>query len=380
MKVDIVAIRQQCDAWWRRENAAPLTYFIFPDGDWGRMLPVAKPWMAPQAVGAWCNWKQEMLFGHAIELTLQSGDDVYVHDAIAFLERYPEVTGYAGAGYPFLLPGLGPGCLAACISNFAKYVVPTIWFESDQPFEWEQVLRITPASTSPYLQALYSYFPQFVARLQPHYVIGMPDLGVGLDTLAALRHAQTLLFDLYDHADTLPVALDNVYVLWQTIYKKILGIIAPGNHGCYAETMRYLSGAPTHIAYCDFAAMISPEMFGDYVMPILRREVLPFAGRTVFHLDGPGMIAHLDQICSLDGIFAVQWVSGAGNPGALSDRWDDLYRSILGHGKRICLAGLGTPDELAAFFTKFPASEFFVPGTFRSRPEAEAYLRVCRAK
>lgn len=377
MKVDIAAIRQACDAWWNRANTGPLTYFIFPEGDWRAMQPVTKPWMPRQITDAWCNWKQEMLLGRAIELFLDSGDEVYINDALDFLGKYPSVTGYAGEGYPFYLPGLGPGCLAAVISNFARYVAPTIWFEGDEPFAWERLLEITPDVSTPYRRAVEQFMPRVVERLQPQYVIAMPDLGVGLDTLSSLRHAQTLLLDVYDHEDTLPRALDNVCALWLDVYRRLDAVISPGNHGCHAETMRYLSGAPTHIAYCDFAAMISPAMFERYVLPILRREAALFGNRTVFHVDGPGMVAHVDLICSVPGVFAIQWVPGAGNPGALSEQWDSLYRKIIDHGRRICLAGIGTPDELTAFFRKFPATEFYVPATCRTRREAEALLRVC---
>ena len=58
---------------------------------------------------------------------------------------------------------------------------------------------------------------------------------------------------------------------------------------------------------CDFSTMLSPDMFNEFVKPELEREA-EFFDFALWHLDGTDEIRHLDAICSVKGIRAIQWV------------------------------------------------------------------------
>jgi len=245
--------------------------------------------------------------------------------------------------------------------------------ELEQPWEWERIAQVTERTRHAYADLAMEGARRLCERLGKRFVVSMPDLGRGLDVLAAIRGNANLLMDLLIAPDRVQSALDVIERLWHRFHREFADIIYPANHhGCYAECMRYLSARSTHIAECDFAAMIGPEQFAQFALPVLQRECEEFEGRVVFHMDGPGQMPHLDLLCGVEQLHAVQWVPGAGNPGTLSEKWYPLYRTLIDAGKRICLGG--AEDNVAgirALFAAFPKQEFLLPFTLAGPEQAD---------
>jgi 5-methyltetrahydrofolate--homocysteine methyltransferase len=127
--------------------------------------------------------------------------------------------------------------------------------------------------------------------------------------------------------------------------------------------------------------MISPAMFGRFVEPKMRMEARVFSGRLAYHMDGPGQRPHLPELLAMQGLRAIQWVPGAGNPGTLSPRWDELYARITGAGKKVCLGGVPfDPEGIRRLLAKFPPGSFFIPLTLSGRREAEELLELAEQK
>ena len=353
-------IRERAEAWWTYRNKGPLTYLIFEK----EPIPydkLRKPWMNSDSLDCWTNWKQEVVFGHAVQLTHATGDWQYVGDAIDLLAEYPKYTGHAGNGYSFNLPMLGPGSLSACLSGYMKYHPPTIWLELEEPWSWERVAALTATSRDPLWDTALEAVRRHVARLQEFYVIAQPDHGGILDVLASLVGTQELLMKMIEEPDTVSRAINVLEQLWNKADAEFGAIIDPENHGCYARQMRWLSTKPALTGVCDLCQMISPEMFDRFVRPSLVRDCVQFDGRVVYHMDGPGQLIHADAILGIEKLFAIQWVEGAGNPPATDPRWHGLYRKIIEAGKRICISeSYSRLDALKALFAKFPAENFYL--------------------
>jgi len=102
-----------------------------------------------------------------------------------------------------------------------------------------------------------------------------------------------------------------------------------------------------------------------------------FDGRLVYHLDGPGEIPHLEQLCKVEKLHAIQCVPGAGNEHGASEAWFPLFKKILNGGKRICIGGCpNNPDVIRKLFEAFPKEEFFIPLTFDSESKAMELNKV----
>jgi hypothetical protein len=73
-------------------------------------------------------------------------------------------------------------------------------------------------------------------------------------------------------------------------------------------------------------------MFAEFILPLIREQAETYP-RSIFHLDGPDMIRHLDLLMEIEEIDAIQWVQGAG-AGPVSD-WMDVMKRIQKGGKAL---------------------------------------------
>ena len=113
------------------------------------------------------------------------------------------------------------------------------------------------------------------------------------------------------------------------IFDDIWKPIAAAGQPCTTWTPSLHMGRGT-VLQCDFICMISPAMFAKIILPALQREVDYFE-KSIYHLDGPGALRHLQTVLDMGGLNAVQWVCGAGQ-GSARD-WIEVYRKIQAAGK-----------------------------------------------
>ena len=101
--------------------------------------------------------------------------------------------------------------------------------------------------------------------------------------------------------------------------------------------------------------MISNEMYEEFFLPGILKEI-DFYERSIYHVDGPGNLTHLDTILSISELDAVQWVPTTGD-GAFA-KWVDVYKKIQKAGKSMELKV--HVDELSSVFeTLEPEGIFF---------------------
>ena len=77
----------------------------------------------------------------------------------------------------------------------------------------------------------------------------------------------------------------------------------------------------------DFSAMISPIMLAEFVLSHLQEQCRRLE-YSIYHLDGPGQILHLDYLLEIPELNGIQWVPGAGQPGTGSSKCFPLYQRI----------------------------------------------------
>lgn len=370
------SVLERCEAWWTRTNTDPVFYIIHPKA--GKAFrPAAKEWMPAAAAREWSNWKQELLLGLAVELAYKHSDLRYIDEVIAFLADYPAFTAHAGEGYSFLLPGLGPGCLPVFATNFLRYREPTIWLELDEPWDWDRILAVPVDTRTPLGDIAIEAVRRSVERLAGMYIIALPDFSGITDALAAMRGTNNLLMDTLDDPETVAAAILHFTKIWKHFHVLFRSMIEPANGGASAVVMRWLSKKHQVMGVCDFGAMISPGMFKDLVLPSLEIQAAAAEGRFIFHLDGPGMLPHLDALLAMPDLFAIQWVPGAGNQPCLDEKHYPIYRTILDAGKRICISA-DDPDGIRKLFAHFPKAEFNLTATVAGPEEAEALLAARR--
>lgn len=75
----------------------------------------------------------------------------------------------------------------------------------------------------------------------------------------------------------------------------------------------------------DFAYMISPDQFDQFVVPDLTACCAHIEG-AFYHLDGKGQIPHLQHLLAVPGLKGVQWIPGAGAPPP--EKWPEVLQAV----------------------------------------------------
>lgn len=104
----------------------------------------------------------------------------------------------------------------------------------------------------------------------------------------------------------------------------------PHTTRCLRNSSRLAADMPT------LAEMLSPAVFNDLFLEEIRRETQT-VDHSIYHLDSPGAIKHLDALLTIADLDCIEWVPGAGASNDPLD-WLDLIRKIQAAGKKVSLA------------------------------------------
>ena len=105
-------------------------------------------------------------------------------------------------------------------------------------------------------------------------------------------------------------------------------------HGQMSVTwMGIPSGGKMHIPSCDFTSLVSRAAFDEFFLPSLLNEVRHMT-HNIFHLDGKGLLRHLDRILEIPEINAIQWVQGVGDDQPIM-QWLPVIGKIQDAGKGV---------------------------------------------
>jgi len=172
-------IVSQYDAFWNGSNQNALLYAGYETADIRKAADekgLIKPWMD---IGL--HWG----FAKAVGLAHTTGDFSYVRDILDFHAFRLSLTEYAGVGYPAFVADLGAGSLAAMLSGYAYPDGNTVWFELDEPWEYERILSLT--DFHPYADTVMEAMRMTADRLNGMAVISVNDFGGLADILSSLR-------------------------------------------------------------------------------------------------------------------------------------------------------------------------------------------------
>ncbi len=255
---------------------------------------------------------------------------------------------FFGDAFPSVWINFGPGVVATFLGATLRNAEETVWYQPPEVREITE-LRLRMNSANPWFRRIGELKQAAMAYWNGDVQVGMTDLGGTLDLVSTFRPGEKLLLDLYDHPEAVHQRSWEAHeAFWQAFraFEKILSAANPG-YTCWTPIF---SETPYYMLQCDFAYMIGPEMFDRFVVPELQAACRRL-DHAFFHLDGPGMLPHLDSLLSIPELKGIQWVPGAGAPDI--SQWPEVYRKIHAAGKRIQVAvhqspaGLGIVDILA---------------------------------
>ncbi len=246
------------------------------------------------------------------------------------------------AGYP----NLGPEVFSAmygCPIHFGDF--GTSWTDPIL-HDWADADSLHLDWDSPVLHTLLDMTDALLEAGRGRFVTGMPDWHPGGDAIAAFRDPQNLAVDMITQTaevKALLVRLEADYFrLYDLFYNKLRAAGQP-----ITTWLPLASQGRYYVPSNDFSCMISGAMFRDVFLPGLANECR-FLDRSIYHLDGPNALRHLDDLLSIPELGALQWVCGAGNEGFV--RWVSVYQRAQAAGKGLWITcGIDeVPDVMRA--------------------------------
>jgi hypothetical protein len=241
---------------------------------------------------------------------------------------------FPGDQLPAAFPNLGPevfSSLYGCPIHFGDY--GTSWTDPIL-HDWAAADSIRLDWSSPSLRTLQEMTDALLEAGRGRFITGMTDWHPGGDAIAALRDPQNLAVDMITHTAEVKALLARL----ETDYFAVYNVFYDKLHAAGQPITTWLPLAAWGRYYVpsnDFACMISGAMFRDVFLQGLANECR-FLDRSIYHLDGPGALRHLDDLLAIPELDALQWVCGAGNEGYL--RWLSVYQRAQAAGKALWIS------------------------------------------
>ena len=267
-------------------------------------------------------------------------------DAEYQVERFIEsIRGrtFHGETFPVFWPNLGPNIYAAFHGGELEYGEVTSWIKHCVHGPGDvQKLGFNPENI--YFKKIEELTRLALAQCTGRYMVGYTDIHGSLDCVADWRNPQELCFDIVDNPaivhDMLKVANENFFPIFDGFDATLKA------HGQMSVTwMGIPAHGKMHIPSCDFTNMVSTGIFDEFYLPSLLAE-LRHMTHNIFHLDGKGMLRHLDRLLEIPEIAAIQWVHGVGDDAPIM-QWLPVIRKIQAAGKGV-IVDL-QPHELEGF-------------------------------
>lgn len=268
-------------------------------------------------------------------------------------------TRYLGEAIPILSPDLGP-------DQFAAFLGAEISFSEDAPStnwvkpiieDWGKGLPLALRKEGPAWRGAVAYSRFLAEQALGKFMVGMGDYHSNVDALSALRGPERLCMDFYDTPDLIEEAMTQVRSFYPLVYNTLYEASGCGKTGWSTGWAPFLSPGRFATIQADFICMVSPEISLRFIIPALEEEA-SFLDHCVFHLDGPGALAHLPDILGIKKIDVIQWVSGAGQKPMYE--WLDVLKKCQAAGKGLQLYGIPNLEVVKALSSEL-------------RPEGLAY-------
>ena len=344
-KADTEEAKQRIEAWWRGEKTDRVPVKVTAP-----LKPARSPEPSDQELEKWWTDPEWVI----PRLEAQVAATYWAGEAVPLVHAVPNgmvavLAAYLGC--PYHLQGKRTAWAEPIIEDWDN--PPPLQFDPQNRW-WRLSADLLKAAAE---------------RAPGRYYVALPDLNGPGEILARLRGTEPLLLDLCDSPAPLRPALDKINLAWHRYYQACTSVVNQHVEGSLFW-MGIWSGSPATDLQCDFSCMISPAMFDDLFLPALRQQT-EWVGRTIYHLDGPDAVRHLDSLLSLPLLNGIEWVPGAGAPPA--SEWLDLLRKILQSGRLVYVAC--GQDEVEYLLGELPHKGLLLSTQCRNRTEADRLLQ-----
>ena len=286
-------------------------------------------------------------------------------------EYYMVSHDYLAEAFPYFDTQVGPGTLGIILGAKPTYDIETVWYEPCI-YDLEKFTRIKLKTVgNNQLLEHIALIDEGLKRSNKRYLVGIPDLIENVDTLAAMRGNEQLLYDLVERPSWVHERLAEINQAYFTLFNILFEKVKDDDGGNAFAAFYIWGPGKTAKLQCDFSAMISPHMFQEFVVPYLSTQC-KWLDYSLYHLDGTTALHHLDELLKIKNLNAIEWTPQAGHPGGGSREWYDLYKRIKRGGKSIQAIGVKSEELIPLIDAIGPEGLFVVLD--------EPAMRLCDAE
>ena len=278
-------------------------------------------------------------------------------------------TDYLGDAIPHAIPNLGPEVFSAFFGCELQFGEHTSWSVPSLG-SWDDVKGVHFSQDNVYWRTIVAMTDALLDAGRGVFYTGITDLQPG-SVIASLRDPHRLNLDMIDFPEEVKKLQAYVTEVYKGVYDFFCDKLAAAGQLC-CTWAGIVSTKRWYVPSVDFSCMISPRMFEETFLPGVAAECRHYEA-SVYHLDGPGAVKHLDALLDIEELNAIQWVWGAGQ-GRATD-WMDIYVRCQKAGKGLQI-GPVEPDELDTLMdTLRPEGVWLGMVGIGDRVEAQAVLR-----
>jgi hypothetical protein len=245
---------------------------------------------------------------------------------------------------PIVLPDIHTVSLAAMLGAQPAFDENNIWYNHAPGFSPDSDRELVFSEDSKWWKIISESSRAVKSMSEGNYFTGCSAVGPNLDVLAEIRGTQNLMMDLVMEPEWVHAKLQEIETAFETVYPKLYDIIKEEDGSSVMGYFMVWAPGTVCLAQCDTAAMISPEMFGEFAVPCLRQQC-DFTDYSIYHVDGPAAVPTVDYLLEIESLDAIEYTPGPNVPKGSDPHWWDMYRKIKKAGKAVQIIDV-LPDEV----------------------------------
>lgn len=279
---------------------------------------------------------------------------------------------------PIANTNVGAGDLAAMLGSNWSFAPSTVWYTPciDDP---DRCPPLTFDSQDPAFVALADMVRRCVEVADGRYFVGIPDLIENLDILSAMRDPIMVMMDMIERPGWLLEKIDEINLAWFAAFEAFYDIVKAPDGSCTFAAFDLWGPGKTAKVQCDAAAMISRDMFKQFVVPALTRQC-QWLDHAMYHLDGEEAMNCLDALLEIEPLNAIEWTPHylAADEGGGHPKWHDMYRRILSAGKSVQAIGV-KPEQIIPLLDSVGGQGMYIVGHAQSQSQAQTLIEQAQA-
>jgi hypothetical protein len=249
---------------------------------------------------------------------------------------------HLGDALPSVYPALGPEVFSAFFGCELEFGAHTSWSVPNLR-DWTQVDTVKFSRDNAYFRKIEEFTDRLLEAGRGRFYTGYTDIHAGGDAIAAFRDPLQMNLDMIEQTDKVKRLLAQVNAAFTAVFAHYCDRLQAAGQAI-TSWPGIVSSRRWWVPSNDFSCMISKAMFDDVFLPGIVEECR-HAEASIYHLDGPDALRHLDSLLGIKELSAIQWVFGAGH-GRSSD-WVHIYKRCQAAGKGLQI-NMGV-DEIEFF-------------------------------